>query len=81
MACFVHFYQVSTKSSIFHHELTQSSRQAQELNMHRQARVDQSGTIVETLSRLWYDEYKRRVWIILFIWDRYGFASPPFDYC
>ncbi|KUJ10325.1 uncharacterized protein LY89DRAFT_689606 [Mollisia scopiformis] len=51
------------------HALSTSTRQAQELNMHRQARVDQSGTVAETLTRLWKDEYRRRLWVILFIWD------------
>ncbi|KAE8450529.1 hypothetical protein EG329_006260 [Mollisiaceae sp. DMI_Dod_QoI] len=51
------------------HALSNSIRQAQELNMHRQARVDQGGTVPETLSRLWYDEYRRRLWVILFVWD------------
>ncbi|KAL3428107.1 fungal specific transcription factor domain-containing protein [Phlyctema vagabunda] len=46
-------------------------RQAQELNLHLQSKVNPSGTadMSETLERLWYDEYKRRVWIMLFIWD------------
>jgi hypothetical protein len=46
--------------------------QAQELNLHLQSRLPQSGntSIEETLTNLWYDEYKRRVWVHLVIWDR-----------
>ena len=46
-------------------------RQAQELGLHRQSRVQQNetGQVEDTLSLLWYDEYKRRMWINLFIWD------------
>ncbi|KAI9741132.1 MAG: hypothetical protein M1834_002845 [Cirrosporium novae-zelandiae] len=54
------------------HALGSAIRQAQEMNLHLQSKVRQTGTsnIGETLSRLWYDEYKRRLWVILFIWDR-----------
>jgi hypothetical protein len=54
-----------------HTKVDGNSRQAQELNLHVQSKIDQSGTdIGETLRRLWYDEYKKRIWIVLFIWDR-----------
>ncbi|KAE9363060.1 hypothetical protein N431DRAFT_423485 [Stipitochalara longipes BDJ] len=51
------------------HALGNAVRQAQELNLHVQSKVDQSSDIGETLSRLWYDEYKKRLWIVLFTWD------------
>jgi hypothetical protein len=38
--------------------------------LHVQSKVDQSGDVGDTLSRLWYDDYKRRLWIVLFTWDR-----------
>lgn len=48
------------------------SRQAQELGLHRHKNIYQSGpnSIDETLSLIWYEEYKNRVWINLFVWDR-----------
>lgn len=49
------------------------SRQAQELGLHRQSVMRQAvgRSKEETLSMLWYDEYKRRLWMNLFIWDGY----------
>jgi hypothetical protein len=53
---------------------------AQDLGLHRQAKVIQKAQspLEETLDLLWYDEYKRRLWIKLFSWDRLG--SPPKTY-
>ena len=44
---------------------------AQDLGIHRQVKVIQNpnSPIEETLELLWYDEYKRRLWIKLFSWD------------
>jgi hypothetical protein len=57
-------------------------RQAQELNLHVQSKIDQSREIGETLSRLWYDEYKKRLWIVLFVWDRLvPFLLPLLVFC
>ena len=45
---------------------------AQDLGLHLQSKVYQTAEsgVEETLSQLWYDEYKRRLWIKLFSWDR-----------
>ena len=47
-------------------------RQAQELGLHRQRDIHQSSlnSIEQTLSMIWYDDFKKRVWINLFVWDR-----------
>jgi hypothetical protein len=52
-------------------------RQAQDLGLHLQCSVPQAagGDVEETLARLWYDEYKRRLWVTLFTWDRLVCAS------
>ncbi|RDW68008.1 hypothetical protein BP6252_09404 [Coleophoma cylindrospora] len=46
-------------------------KQAQDLGLHLQSCIPQSESIdlEKTLSNLWYDEYKRRLWITLFVWD------------
>lgn len=46
---------------------------AQDLGLHRQAEVIQNteSPLEETLDLLWYDEYKRRLWVKLYSWDRY----------
>ena len=48
------------------------SRQAQELGLHRHRDIHQSNRhgIDRTLSLFWYEEYKKRIWINLFAWDR-----------
>ncbi|KAK9350568.1 hypothetical protein V1505DRAFT_318406 [Lipomyces doorenjongii] len=53
------------------HSLGNAIRQAQELGLHLQCEVPQpaNGDLGEMLARLWYDEYKRRLWVNLFIWD------------
>ena len=52
--------------------LTFAFRQAQDLGLHLQCSVHQEAAddVGDTLTRLWYDEYKRRLWVTLFIWDR-----------
>jgi hypothetical protein len=47
-------------------------RSAQELGLHEQREIRQQGpgSIEKTLSIIWYEEYKRRLWMNLFIWDR-----------
>jgi hypothetical protein len=52
--------------------LTLAFRQAQDLGLHLQCSVRQAAgdDVGEALTRLWYDEYKRRLWVSLFIWDR-----------
>jgi hypothetical protein len=53
------------------HGLTAPYRQAQELGLHRHTDIRQTEDNVEaTLNLVWYDEYRRRVWINLFVWDR-----------
>ncbi|KAJ6004889.1 hypothetical protein N7540_012688 [Penicillium herquei] len=46
-------------------------RMAQDLGLHRQAKVIQKAQspLEETLDLLWYDEYKRRLWVKLYSWD------------
>lgn len=53
------------------HSLGNAIRQAQELGLYLQDDIRQGAgeNIEETLSRLWYDEYKRRLWTTLFNWD------------
>lgn len=53
---------------------------AQDLGLHQHSKVLQTpqSTVEETLGQLWYDEYKRRLWVKLFSWDRLsslGFTS------
>lgn len=47
---------------------------AQDLGLHQHSKVLQTpqSTVEETLGQLWYDEYKRRLWVKLFSWDRLG---------
>jgi hypothetical protein len=56
---------------------------AQDLGLHRQAKVIQKAQspLEETLDLLWYDEYKRRLWIKLFSWDRLGSPPKPYGLC
>ncbi|KIM99198.1 hypothetical protein OIDMADRAFT_166834 [Oidiodendron maius Zn] len=53
------------------HILGGAIRMAQDLGLHLQSKVYQKAEseVEETLSQLWYDEYKRRLWIKLFSWD------------
>ncbi|RMZ37531.1 hypothetical protein AFCA_002060 [Aspergillus flavus] len=53
------------------HSAGNAIRQAQELTLHRQHDVHQSSPdrIEQTLSVIWYDEFKKRVWMNLFVWD------------
>ncbi|KAJ5094429.1 hypothetical protein N7456_010290 [Penicillium angulare] len=53
------------------HVLGGAIRMAQDLGLHRQVKVIQKpqSSLEETLDLLWYDEYKRRLWIKLFSWD------------
>lgn len=58
-------------------KLTNEPRQAQGIGLHLQSEVRQAegGDVEDTLVRLWYDEYKRRLWVTLFVWDRSGSAT------
>jgi Fungal specific transcription factor domain len=53
------------------YSLGDAIRHAQDLGLHLQSATVQSavGDVEETLARLWYDEYKKRLWATLFIWD------------
>lgn len=52
------------------HSLGNAVRQAQELNLHLQNRISQrTASLEDTIADLWFDEYKRRVWVHLFVWD------------
>lgn len=53
--------------------LNNTRRQAQELGLHRQREIYQSNetNVEETLSMFWYEQHKKRIWINLFVWDRY----------
>ncbi|PYH82074.1 hypothetical protein BO82DRAFT_334429 [Aspergillus uvarum CBS 121591] len=53
------------------HVLGGAIRMAQDLGLHQQAKVIQEpeSPLEETLDLLWYDEYKRRLWIKLYSWD------------
>ncbi|OGM45642.1 hypothetical protein ABOM_006227 [Aspergillus bombycis] len=53
------------------HSTGNAIRQAQELALHRQRDIHQSSlnSIEQTLSMIWYDDFKKRVWINLFVWD------------
>ncbi|KAL6813001.1 hypothetical protein GGI42DRAFT_161612 [Trichoderma sp. SZMC 28013] len=57
------------------HAVGNSIRQAQELGLHRQREIYQSSetNVEETLSRFWYEQHKKRIWINLFVWD--GFMA------
>ncbi|PYH94493.1 hypothetical protein BO71DRAFT_279442, partial [Aspergillus ellipticus CBS 707.79] len=51
--------------------LGRAIRMAQGLGLHQQSKISQNAnaSVEETLSHLWYDEYKRKLWIKLFSWD------------
>ncbi|KAE8382765.1 hypothetical protein BDV26DRAFT_253100 [Aspergillus bertholletiae] len=53
------------------HSAGNAIRQAQELSLHRQHDIHQSSedSVERTLSLIWYDDFKKRVWINLFVWD------------
>jgi hypothetical protein len=51
------------------HSVSDAVRQGQDLGLHLQDDVPQGKDVAETLSRLWYDEHKRRIWVALFISD------------
>ncbi|KAE8164297.1 hypothetical protein BDV40DRAFT_298561 [Aspergillus tamarii] len=53
------------------HSAGNAIRQAQELSLHRQHDIYQSSPdrIEQTLSLIWYDDFKKRVWMNLFVWD------------
>ncbi|CAG8947917.1 unnamed protein product [Penicillium salamii] len=53
------------------HVLGAGIRMAQELGIHKQSKIFQNpqSPLEDTLSQLWYDEYKRRLWIKLYSWD------------
>lgn len=53
------------------HALNDAIIQAQEIGLHRQAEIQQSSCLEETLKQLWYDEHKRRIWVVLFIWNSF----------
>ncbi|KAL1628936.1 hypothetical protein SLS54_001625 [Diplodia seriata] len=53
------------------HALNDAIVQAQEIGLHRQAEIQQSTCLEETLKQLWYDEHKRRIWVILFAWNSF----------
>ena len=50
------------------------ARHAQDLGLHREQKISQrsSDRVDRTLSLFWYNDYKKRVWIDLHSWDRYG---------
>ncbi|KAI1617179.1 fungal-specific transcription factor domain-containing protein [Exophiala viscosa] len=43
-------------------------RSAQEIGLHQSKEVRQQG-LENTLSRIWYHEYQKRIWMNLYIWD------------
>lgn len=49
---------------------------AQGLGLHLQSKASQKAhaPVEETLSQIWYDEYKRKLWIKLFSWDRLDYS-------
>ncbi|KAJ6022531.1 uncharacterized protein N7446_012881 [Penicillium canescens] len=53
------------------HVLGAAIRMAQDLGLHKQSKIFQKpqSPLEDTLSQLWYDEYKRRLWIKLYCWD------------
>ncbi|RFU27207.1 hypothetical protein B7463_g9134, partial [Scytalidium lignicola] len=53
------------------HVLGSAVRMAQELGLHLHSEVYQTrdSKVEDTLNQLWYEEYKRRLWIRLFAWD------------
>lgn len=51
------------------YSLSDAVRQGQDLGLHIQNEVPQGRDVGETLSRLWFDEHKRRIWVALFISD------------
>lgn len=61
------------------------NRSAQELGLHRQQdfRQSRSDSVEESLETFWYNDYKKRVWINLYTWDRYDlpFVRAGFAFC
>ncbi|KAG9921887.1 hypothetical protein KCU98_g22075, partial [Aureobasidium melanogenum] len=51
--------------------LQDAVRQAQELGLYQQKVIRQrDGPLEETLRSFWYDEHLRRIWVLIFAWDR-----------
>ncbi|KAK5035458.1 hypothetical protein LTS07_002896 [Exophiala sideris] len=50
------------------HSIGNAIRSAQEIGLHQSKGIRHQG-LESTLSRVWYDEYQRRIWMNLFIWD------------
>ncbi|KIV79770.1 hypothetical protein PV11_07314 [Exophiala sideris] len=50
------------------HSIGNAIRSAQVIGLHQSKEIRQQG-LEGTLSRVWYDEYQRRIWMNLFIWD------------
>ncbi|KAH0341500.1 hypothetical protein KCU83_g9608, partial [Aureobasidium melanogenum] len=51
--------------------LQDAVRQAQELGLYQQKVIRQrDGPMEETLRSFWYDEHLRRIWVLIFAWDR-----------
>lgn len=49
--------------------LSEAVRQGQDLGLHLSTELSQGEDLRDTLSRLWFDEHKRRIWAALFIAD------------
>ncbi|TVY60589.1 hypothetical protein Focb16_v003166 [Fusarium oxysporum f. sp. cubense] len=64
------WFKNSGRGTAAWHVLGSAIRQAQDQGFHLEVKVNQSGgDIKETITNMWYDEYKRRLWVILFVWD------------
>ena len=55
-------------------------RQAQDIGLHLQSELPDEEGIEKTLEDLWYDEWKRRLWVSLFNWGK-SFIRPKQSLC
>ena len=46
-------------------------RQAQDIGLHLQSEIPDEEGIEKTLENLWYDEWKKRLWVSLFNWGKF----------
>ncbi|RDW88417.1 hypothetical protein BP6252_00449 [Coleophoma cylindrospora] len=52
------------------HTLSQAIRQAQEIGLHEDKKGDEGpGSVADKLCQIWHDEYRKRLWLNLFMWD------------
>ncbi|KAI0100570.1 fungal-specific transcription factor domain-containing protein [Nemania sp. FL0031] len=58
------------RGTVAWHSIGNAIRQAQDQGFHLHNKIEQSSNSVEeTLAKVWEDEHRRRLWLVLFTWD------------